>query len=81
MLKNQRITAATLKPLYTIINRTIKCIDTTSYTQVRNTVISATEEIVRLRDSFNSQKPPPIFGGTMGQYDPLNLPDPPYLPE
>jgi len=44
-------------------------------------VIAATEEIVRIRDSFNNPNPPPIFSGTMATIDPSNIPDPPYLPE
>jgi hypothetical protein len=75
------ITGAALRPLYSVINRTLKNLEQYSIGQVRNNIIKASEEIEKFKQYANL---PPLYGvgGTaIGGYEPLVTPDPPYLPE
>jgi hypothetical protein len=75
------VTGAALRPLYSVINRTLKNLEQYSIGQVRNNIIKASEEIEKFKQYANL---PPLYGvgGTaIGGYEPLVTPDPPYLPE
>jgi len=75
------VTGAALRPLYSVINRTLKNLDQYSIGQVRNNIIKASEEIEKFKQYANL---PPLYGvgGTaIGGYEPLVLPDAPYLPD
>ena len=81
LLKGSMVTGAALRPLYVVINRSLKQIDTQSLQTVRNNIIKASEEIEKFKQYANL---PPLYGvgGTaIGGYEPLPTPDPPYLPE
>lgn len=68
-----------MRPLYSVINRAIKSLDTFSISQVRNNIIKASEEIEKFKQYANL---PPLYGvgGTaIGGYEPLVLPPAPYL--
>jgi hypothetical protein len=73
------VTGAALRPLYSVINRALKSLDSSGIAQVRNNIIKASEEIERFKHSANL---PPLYGigGTaIGGYEPLVTPDAPYL--
>mgnify|MGYP006169811807 FL=1 len=73
------VTGAALRPLYSVINRTLKNLDNSTISQVRNSIIKASEEIEKFKQYANL---PPLYGvgGTaIGGYEPLPSPDPPYL--
>lgn len=75
------VTGAALRPLYSVINRTMKNLEQYSIGQVRNNIIKASEEIEKFKQYANL---PPLYGvgGTaIGGYEPLVLPDAPYLPD
>ena len=75
------VTGAALRPLYSVINRTLKNLENNTISQVRNNIIKASEEIEKFKQYANL---PPLYGvgGTaIGGYEPLPTPDPPYLPE
>ena len=79
LLKSSMVTGAALRPLYSTINRTLKGIDAVNLSQVRNNIIKASEEIEKFKQYANL---PPLYGvgGTaIGGYEPLKLPDAPYL--
>lgn len=79
LLKSSMVTGAALRPLYSVINRTLKNVDSLSIGQVRNNIIKASEEIEKFKQYANL---PPLYGvgGTaIGGYEPLVLPDAPYL--
>lgn len=81
LLKSSMVTGAALRPLYSVINRTLKNLDNSTISQVRNSIIKASEEIEKFKQYANL---PPLYGvgGTaIGGYEPLPTPDPPYLPE
>ena len=81
MLKSSMVTGAALRPLYSVINKTLKSIEMISINQVRSNIIKASEEIEKFKQYANL---PPLYGvgGTaIGGYEPLPTPDPPYLPE
>lgn len=81
LLKSSMVTGAALRPLYSVINRTMKNLEQYSIGQVRNNIIKASEEIEKFKQYANL---PPLYGvgGTaIGGYEPLVTPDPPYLPE
>ena len=81
LLKSSMVTGAALRPLYQVINRTLKNVESYSISQVRNNIIKASEEIEKFKQYANL---PPLYGvgGTaIGGYEPLQTPDPPYLPE
>lgn len=70
-----------MRPLYVVISKTLKSLDNSSLSHVRNNIIKASEEIERFKQFANL---PPLYGvgGTaIGGYEPLPTPDPPYLPE
>ena len=82
LLKSSVVTGAALRPLYSVINRTLKNLDNCTLSQVRNNIIKASEEIEKFKQVANL---PPLYGvgGTsVGGYgmDGLIQPDPPYLP-
>ena len=82
LLKSSVVTGAALRPLYSVINRTLKNLDNCTLSQVRNNIIKASEEIEKFKQVANL---PPLYGvgGTaVGGYgmDGLTQPDPPYLP-
>lgn len=80
LLKNSVITGVALRPLYSVINKTLKGIDGVTISQVRNHIIKASEEIEKFKQ-FASLPPLYGVGGTaIGGYEPLMSPDPPYLP-
>ncbi len=76
-----------LKPLYNVINRTIKLQDTVTVTQTRSSIIKASEEIVSTlsltsQEQLKQQQLPPLYGvgGTsIGGYEALPLVECPYL--
>lgn len=75
------VTGAALRPLYSVINRTLKNLEGYSIGQVRNNIIKASEEIEKFKQYANL---PPLYGvgGTaIGGYEPLVTPDAPYLPD
>ena len=75
------ITGASLRPLYSAVNRTLKNIDQVTLSLVRNNIIKSSEEIEKFKQYANL---PPLYGigGTaIGGYEVLKSPDPPYLPE
>jgi hypothetical protein len=75
------VTGAALRPLYSVINRTLKNLEQYTIGQVRNNIIKASEEIEKFKQYANL---PPLYGvgGTaIGGYEPLVLPDAPYLPD
>lgn len=75
------VTGAALRPLYSVITKTLKNIDNCTLPQVRNNIIKASEEIEKFKQVAVL---PPLYGqgGTaIGGYEPLPTPDPPYLPE
>ena len=81
LLKSSMVTGAALRPLYSVINRTLKNLEQYSIGQVRNNIIKASEEIEKFKQYANL---PPLYGvgGTaIGGYEPLVLPDAPYLPD
>jgi hypothetical protein len=81
LLKSSMITGAALRPLYSVISRSFKSLDTCAIGQVRNLIIKASEEIEKFKQYANL---PPLYGvgGTaIGGYEPLVTPDAPYLPE
>ena len=74
------MTGAALRPLYSVINRALKNLDTFTISQVRNNIIKASEEIEKFKQYANL---PPLYGvgGTaIGGYEPLQTPPAPYLP-
>lgn len=81
LLKSSYVTGAALRPLYVVISKTLKHLENSTLSQVRNNIIKASEEIERFKQYANL---PPLYGvgGTaIGGYEPLPTPDPPYLPE
>ena len=81
LLKSSYVTGAALRPLYGVISKTLKNLENSTLSQVRNNIIKASEEIERFKQYANL---PPLYGvgGTaIGGYEPLPTPDPPYLPE
>ena len=81
LLKSSMVTGAALRPLYSVINRTLKNFDNSTISQVRNNIIKASEEIEKFKQYANL---PPLYGvgGTaIGGYGDLPTPDPPFLPE
>lgn len=79
LLKSSVITGAALRPLFSVINKSIKNVDSISINNVRNQIIKASEEIEKFKQYANL---PPLYGvgGTaIGGYEPLVLPDAPYL--
>lgn len=81
LLKSSYVTGAALRPLYVVISKTLKNLEHSTLSQVRNNIIKASEEIERFKQYANL---PPLYGvgGTaIGGYEPLPTPDPPYLPE
>ena len=75
------VTGAALRPLYSVIGRSLKNLESCSIGQVRNHIIKASEEIEKFKQYANL---PPLYGtgGTaIGGYEPLVTPDAPYLPE
>ena len=58
LLKDSRITGAILKPLYEIVNLTIKNIDSVTYEELRNNMIVVTDEITKIKEQFNDPNPP-----------------------
>ena len=81
LLKSSYVTGAALRPLYVVISKTLKNLENSTLSQVRNNIIKASEEIERFKQYANL---PPLYGvgGTaIGGYEPLPTPDPPYLPE
>ena len=74
------VTGAALRPLYSVINKTLKSIEASSTNMTRNNIIKASEEIEKFKQYANL---PPLYGvgGTaIGGYEPLPTPDAPYLP-
>jgi hypothetical protein len=64
------ITAAALKPLFSIIVRTLKNIDNATVNQVRNGIIKTSEEIEKFKQSVNNLPPLYGVGGTaVGGYE------------
>ena len=49
LLKSSMVTGATLRPLYSVINRSLKSLDNCSIGQVRNHIIKASEEIEKFK--------------------------------
>lgn len=81
LLKSSFVTGAALRPLYVVISKTLKNLENSSLSHVRNNIIKASEEIERFKQFANL---PPLYGvgGTaISGYEPLPTPDPPYLPE
>lgn len=75
------VTGAALRPLYSVINRTLKNVDNYTIGQVRNNIIKASEEIEKFKQYANL---PPLYGvgGTaIGGYEALPTPEAPYLVE
>ena len=73
------VTGAALRPLYSVINRTLKNVDNYTISQVRNNIIKASEEIEKFKQYANL---PPLYGvgGTaIGGYEALPTPEAPYL--
>jgi hypothetical protein len=71
LLKSSMVTGAALRPLYSVINRTLKNLEQYSIGQVRNNIIKASEEIEKFKQYANL---PPLYGvgGTaIGGYEPL----------
>ena len=52
--KSIKMTSATLKPLYNIINKTLLNLDTINFNQIRLNVIQATEEITTIKDHLDN---------------------------
>ena len=80
LIKSSMVTGAALRPLYSVINKSMKNIDAMSISLVRNNIIKASEEIEKFKQYANL---PPLYGvgGTaIGGYEPLITPDAPYLP-
>ena len=81
MLKSSMVTGAALRPLYSVISKTLKNLEMTSINAVRSNIIKASEEIEKFKQYANL---PPLYGvgGTaIGGYEPLQTPDAPYLTE
>ena len=73
------ITGAALRPLYHAIKSTIKNINQSKCSVVRNNIIKASEEIEKFKQLASL---PPLYGigGTaVGGYEPLKTPDAPYF--
>ena len=71
LLKSSMVTGAALRPLYSVINRTLKNLEQYTIGQVRNNIIKASEEIEKFKQYANL---PPLYGvgGTaIGGYEPL----------
>jgi len=49
LLKSSMVTGAALRPLYSVINRTLKNFDKSTISQVRNNIIKASEEIEKFK--------------------------------
>jgi len=49
MLKSSMVTGVALRPLYSVINKTLKNLDLTSINQVRSNIIKASEEIEKFK--------------------------------
>lgn len=49
MLKSSMVTGAALRPLYSVINKTLKNLELTSINQVRSNIIKASEEIEKFK--------------------------------
>ena len=49
LLKSSMVTGAALRPLYQVINRTLKNVESYSISQVRNNIIKASEEIEKFK--------------------------------
>lgn len=49
LLKNSMVTGAALRPLYQVINRTLKSVDNSTLNSVRNNIIKASEEIEKFK--------------------------------
>jgi len=49
LVKSSVVTGAALRPLYSVINRTLKGLDVLQINQVRNNIIKASEEIEKFK--------------------------------
>lgn len=49
LLKSSMVTGAALRPLYSVITRTLKNFDNSTISQVRNNIIKASEEIEKFK--------------------------------
>jgi hypothetical protein len=49
LLKSSMVTGAALRPLYNVINRSMKNLDSVSINQIRNNIIKASEEIEKFK--------------------------------
>ena len=59
LLKSSYVTGAVLRPLYVVISKTLKNLDNSTLSQVRNNIIKASEEIERFKQYANL---PPLYG-------------------
>ena len=79
LLKSSVVTGAALRPLYSVINRALKNMETCSINQVRNNIIKASEEIEKFKQYANLPQLYGVGGTAIGGYEPLQTPDAPYL--
>lgn len=79
LLKSSMVTGAALRPLYSVINRTLKNFDNSTISQVRNNIIKASEEIEKFKQYANLPPLHGIGGTAIGGYESLPTPDAPYL--
>ena len=49
LLKSSMVTGSALRPLYVVINRTLKNLESSTLNQVRNNIIKASEEIEKFK--------------------------------
>jgi hypothetical protein len=79
LLKGSMVTGAALRPLYVVISKALKNLESHSLQHIRNNIIKASEEIEKFKQYANL---PPLYGvgGTaIGGYEALVRPDAPYL--
>ena len=81
LLKSSMVTGAALRPLYSVINRTLKNLDNSTISQVRNSIIKASEEIEKFKQYAYLPPLHGIGGTAIGGYESLPTPDAPYLAE
>ena len=79
LLKSSMVTGAALRPLYSVINRVMKSIESCTISQVRNNIIKASEEIEKFKQYANMHPLYGVGGTAIGGYEPLVTPDAPYL--
>jgi TFIIF-interacting CTD phosphatase-like protein len=79
LLKGSMVFGAALRPLYVVISKSLKNLESQSLQHVRNNIIKASEEIEKFKQYANLPPLHGVGGTAIGGYEPLKRPDAPYL--